>query len=494
MLNAIKNEANGTRTENGAKTLKSSMDYCVDLFATIGALRHASEAEIVNRFIRAYTENPDLAMKILFFARDVRGGLGERKVFRTILKWLACNKASSAKKNLEYIAEYGRFDDLLVLLGTPCEQEAVSLIAETLRADLLAMQENKEVSLLAKWLPSVNTSNAQSVKCAKYLARKLGMSEAQYRKTLSALRAYIKIIENNLREKDYSFDYEKQPGKALFKYRKAFFNHDGERYREFLARVSRGEATLHTGTLALYELIRPLCQLKYDNGWAFPELSEDEISAINTTWNALERNENHENALAVIDTSGSMYWEGNPLPATIALSLGIYFAENNLGAFANHFIEFSEKPQLIEIKGETFADKVRFIETFNEIGNTDIQKVFELVLNAAVKYQVPQEELPKTLYIISDMEFDSCTKGADQTNFEYAKKLFADAGYTLPNVVFWNVQSRHMQQPVRQNEQGVALVSGCTPKLFDMVMSGELDPYAFMIEAVCTERYEKIAA
>ncbi len=492
MLDAIKNEANKTRTENGAMTNKSSTDYCVDLFATIGALRSAEDEEIIHRFIRAYTENPDLAMKILFFARDIRGGLGERRVFRTIIKWLAQNKASSVKRNIEYFAEYGRFDDLLTLLKTPCEAQAVSYIEKTLKADIKAMNENKEVTLLAKWLPSVNASSAETVNQAKYLAKKLGMQQAEYRKTLTALRAYIKIIENNLRKKDYTFDYEKQPSKALFKYRRAFLNNDKERYSAFLERVNTGEAKMNTGTLAPYELVRPLCELGYN--WRHEPVSAQQEAVINTTWNALERKESLENALAVIDTSGSMYWQGNPIPASVALSLGIFFAENNKGAFANHFIMFSENPQLIEIKGETLADKVRFIETFNEIGNTDIQKVFELVLNAAVKNNVPAGELPKTLYIISDMEFDYCTQNAQLTNFEYAKELFEKNGYTLPNVVFWNVQSRNTQQPVTKNEQGVALVSGCTPRLFDMVMSGDLNPYTFMLEAVCDERYEKIAA
>lgn len=492
MLNAIKNEANRTRTENGAATLISTNDHCLDLFATIGALRNANEAEIINRFIRAYAENADLAMKILFFARDIRGGLGERKTFRTILKWLADNETASAKKNIEYIAEYGRYDDLLVLIGTPCENEAISCIGKTLEADINAMHENGEVTLLAKWLPSVNASNAEAVRTAKYLAKKLGMTDAAYRKTLSSLRAYIKIIENNLREKDYTFDYEKQPSKALFKYRRAFIHNDAERYRLFLNRVNNGEAKMNTGTLMPYELIRPLCQMNY--GWTYANVSKEEINAINAAWNALERNENYENSLAIIDTSGSMYWAGDPLPASVAISLGIYFAENNTGAFANHFIEFSDDPRLIEIKGETFVQKVRYIESFNEIGSTNIQKVFELILNAAIKNNVPQSELPKTLYIISDMEFDQCTENAELTNFEYAKKLFEDNGYTLPNLVFWNVQSRNNQQPVKKNEQGVALVSGCTPKIFDMVMSGKPDPYTFMLQAINNERYEKIVA
>ena len=180
-------------------------------------------------------------------ARDVRGGLGERKVFRVCLQWLAHNAPASAKKNIPYVAEFGRWDDLLSLLGTPCERTALELIKKQLESDLNAMDMGDDVSLLAKWLPSVNASNAQTVLYAKRIARYLGMSDAQYRKTLVKLRERIRIIENNLRQKDYSFDYSKQPSKAMFKYRKAFQRNDGERYGEFMNRVTRGEATLHTG-------------------------------------------------------------------------------------------------------------------------------------------------------------------------------------------------------------------------------------------------------
>ena len=342
-----------------------------------------------------------------------------------------------------------------------------------------------DVSLLAKWLPSVNASNVQTVAYAKRIARFLGMSDAAYRKTLAKLRAHIRILENSLREKDYSFDYAKQPSRAMFKYRKAFYRNDGERYGAFLSKVSRGEAQLHTGTLVPYEIVAP---------FFVSRVSDEDAAAIDATWNALEDFTGDENALAVIDGSGSMYCRTNPMPATVALSLGIYFAERNRGAFRNHFITFSEKPQLVEIKGDTILEKLRYCHNFNEIANTNIQKVFELVLNAAVRNGVPQSEMPSTLYIISDMEFDTCAEGADLTNFEYAKKIFAQAGYRLPKVVFWNVQSRNRQQPVTQNEQGVALVSGCTPRIFSMLQRGMLSPLGYMLDILRTERYSKIAA
>ena len=485
MLEKLKNEANRTYTENGAVTYATTYSDCLDLFATIGALRSAGDQEIISRFVRAFTEDPDLALKTLFFARDVRGGLGERKVFRVCLQWLAHNAPVSAKKNIPYIAEFGRWDDLLSLLGTPCEKDALLLIKKQLEADLEAMDMGDDVSLLAKWLPSVNASNAQTVAYAKKIARFLGMTDAAYRKTLVKLRSHIRIIENSLREKDYTFDYAKQPSKAMFKYRKAFYRNDGERYGEFLGKVSRGEAQLHTGTLTPYEIIKPFF---YDH------VDDQEASAIDATWNAQEDFTGDENALVVIDGSGSMYGYGEPIPATVALSLGIYFAERNVGSFRNHFITFSESPQLVEIKGETILEKVRYCRNYNEVANTNLQKVFELILRAAVNNNVPQSEMPSTLYIISDMEFDCCARGAELTNFEYAKKIFAEAGYDLPRVVFWNVQSRNKQQPVTQNEQGVALVSGCSPRIFSMLKSGILSPLGYMLDILGAERYEKIAA
>lgn len=484
MLQNLKFEANKTFTENGAVTYCSTLSDCLDMFATIGATRFSEEKEIINLFIRAYAENSDVAMKLLFYARDIRGGLGERRAFRVILKWLASNFSESLRKNLTYIAEYGRFDDLLVLFDTPLENDMLDLIRKQIYRDLYEAENSGEVSLLGKWLPSVNTSNAEAVKVAKRIAKYLGMSDRDYRKALVKLRERIRIIENNLRERDYTFDYEKQPSKALFKYRDAFIRNDNDRYVKFINKVALGEAKLNTSVLTPYEIITPLL---------FKEVSEAERRSIDATWNSLEDYTSDENSIAVIDGSGSMY-SYNSIPASVALSLGIYFAERNKGAFKNHFITFSENPQLVEIKGRDIAEKVKYCESFNEVANTNIQKVFELILNTAIANSVPQAELPKRLYIISDMEFDYCTKDASCTNFEYAKQLFEDAGYKLPEVVFWNVASRNRQQPVTKNEQGVALISGCTPRLFSMAASGTMNPYTFMLEVVESERYAKIAA
>ncbi len=496
MLEALKKTANKTFTENGAVSNRSTGKACLDLFATIGALRRASDLEIENRFMKAYTEDRDLAMKILFFARDVRGGLGERRVFRVILRWLAFNETGSVLRNLPYVAEYGRWDDVLVLLDTPCRKAALALLKQQFDADLAALEGSGDISLLGKWLPSVNASNRETVILAKMIAKSFGLSDRDYRKALVRLRAQIRILENHLREKDYSFDYAKQPSKAMFKYRKAFLRNDGERYGEFMARVERGEAKLHTGTLLPYEIVEPCLYTggRWSNESFMRPVSEEEKLSLNATWAALEDFATDENALAVVDTSGSMYCQSDPIPASVALSLGLYFAERAKGPYRNHFIEFSARPQLIEIKGETFADRLRYIASFNEVANTNVEAVFDLILAAAVENQVPQSELPAKLYLISDMEFDACVSGAKITNFENAKRRFAAQGYELPQIVFWNVASRHEQQPVTVNDRGVALVSGCSPRIFSMAMEGELNPYDYMLSVVNTERYAPIAA
>lgn len=406
MLNLVKAASNAALTENGAASYLSSGSDCLDLFAGIGALRHETDAEIITRFVRAYTENADLAMKLLFFARDIRGGLGERRVFRTVLLWLAKNEPETVKKNLELVAEYGRWDDVLTLLGTPCEEAMLGLLRRQFAEDMGKLEAGEPVSLLGKWLPSVNASSAQTVRHAKLLAKALGMKAAAYRKALAGLRARIQILENYLREKDYSFDYAGQPSRAMLKYQEAFLRNDGERYKAFLAQVACGERRLHADHVAPYELVEP-----YLDGWSQDEdgfmraITPEEKAVLNATWASLPDFGGDDNALAVVDTSGSMYWGARPLPAAVALSLGLYFAEHNRGHFKNYFIEFSEIPQLIEIKGKSFADRLRYVSTFSEVADTNLEAVFELILDTAVKNHVRQSELPARLIIISDMEF-----------------------------------------------------------------------------------------
>ena len=487
MLNALTYEANLTHTENGAVTHRSSGSDCLDFFAVCGALRHVDENEIVRKFMRAYAEDPDTAMKALFHARDIRGGLGERRLFRCILRYLAYTRTSSVLKNLPLIAEYGRFDDLLILLGSPCENELIRYLRAQLDADLAAMEAGDGCSLLAKWLPSVNTSSHKSRETAKKLCRLLGMREKEYRQTLAKLRAHIDIVESRLCRKDYTFDYDQVPAGALFKYREALLRNDGERYKEYLAAVREGRAKMNTGTLYPYQIVRS----------AMKEYDEENIRSLDTTWNALPDYCDGRNAIAVIDGSGSMYCDygSGMMPITVALSLGIYFAEHNRGRFRNRFITFSQTPRFVKIKGDTIAEKVRYCMSFDEVANTNLYEVFRLILHATVRYNIPQEELPELLYIISDMEFDAATGGAnDTTVHQKAKKLYDKYGYKLPQVVYWNVCSRNEQVPVTMSESGTALVSGSSPILFRHMMEMDITPFTMMEQILGSERYAPISA
>ena len=357
-----------------------------------------------------------------------------------------------------------------------------------------ALESGEPVSLLGKWLPSVNATNADTIAKGKKVAKYLKLRPVEYRKALTALRKRIHILENNLRIKEYNFDYAKLPSKAMYKYRAAFLRNDEARYHEFLNKVEKGEAQMHTDSLTPYDIVASV--LDNSSRWK-PDVkaaNAQERKALDVTWKALPDYTCGENALVVVDGSGSMYGYGNPMPAAVALSLGIYFAERNRGQFQNHFITFSEHPRLVKIKGNDIVDKVMYCESYNECANTNIEAVFRLILTAAKIHQVPQEEMPSRIYIVSDMEFDYCAENASLTNFQNMEQMYRKAGYKLPEVVFWNVDSRNTQQPVTKNQQGVALVSGCTPRLFEMLAGGNLSPYACMMDILNRDRYKDIVA
>ena len=491
ILDLLKRSSDVTHTENGAKTFSTSRSDCLDLFFKAGAMRNAGEEEIRTAVDRAFAEDADKTMKIIFFARDVRGGLGERRFFRTAMKYLADSHPESVKKNISLISEYGRFDDLISLMDTGCEGEAVACIRDQLDMDMEGMKNEQPISLLAKWLPSVNTSSRETVLAGKRLCKRLAMSERDYRKTLSSLRRYIDITENRLRTRDYTFDYSKQPAGAMFKYRQAFMRNDWERYSQFLDLVNKGEKKMNASTLYPYEIVRAVLQNQ--------KISPEERLSLDVSWKELSKANpvaGNANALAVVDGSGSMTWgTGDLRPIDAALSLGIFFGENTRGAFKNHFITFSSRPKLVEIKGNDITDKVRYCAGFNEVANTDLEAVFDLILSAAVENRLKQEEIPGRLYIISDMEFDRCVEGGNsETMFTAMKQKYSRYGYALPEVVFWNVNSRSDNIPVQLTQTGAALVSGNSPAVFNMVTSGGISPEKIMNDILSRERYRAVAA
>lgn len=470
-LNDLEIETSVTETENGGRALSSTGDGLLNLFAVLGALR-SRPYDVIEKFDDAYNEDADLATKMVFYGRDVRGGLGERTVGRLMLHRLAEINPDVVNCNIHNIVEYGRWDDLFVLFDTECENAMLNTISNQLSADLIAMREDKPVSLLAKWMPSINTSSRNTVALAAKLARALKMTPATYRKNLSKLRHYIDVVEVKMSANEWGkIDYERVPSKAMSNYDNTFENHDSVRFLNYLNDVKEGKAKINVSTLYPYDIIE-----KLDN-------STNDTCELQ--WKALPNYvEGDNNFLVMADVSGSMY--GRPMATSVGLA--IYFAERNHGEYAGKFMTFTNDPHLVTIKGNTLADKYRSVT--KEVGySTNLEKAFDAVLNTAVRTHCSQGELPKALIVISDMEIDAWN-GGSLTFTEEMRKRFADAGYEMPKLVYWNVDSRHDTFLASKNDPNTILVSGQSASTFKNLIKGiECSAFEIMEQTLNDERY-----
>ena len=461
-------------TENGDQAFKSTGSACLDYFSLAGAMRFNLK-HALTLFMKSYFENPLLTIKILFYIRDIRGGLGERCIFRSTFNALANMYPEVALQLLKYIPEYGRYDDLLVCLTTPLKEEVIEFIRKQLAEDLENKKNNRPISLLAKWLPSINTSSDESRKFAIILSKGLQMSKEEYRKMLSTLRKGI-IIENNLREKDYTFEYNTIPGCAMFKYKESFIRNDKIRYENYLDEVNNGKTKMNTKNLYPYEIIRDLGKHQ----------SKSALKSLDTMWKNFDRNEISSKTIVVRDGSGSMCDFHLVSAIDVATSLAILFAEQLTGEFKNKFITFSSKPKIVEIKGETIYEKYNFINSFCDYTNTNIEKVYTLILNTYKHKEFKKEDALDRIVIISDMEFD-CLEDNSKSTFEYFKDEFSKLGFEIPELVFWNVRARNIHFPAL-NEYNVKLVGGSSPKIIDEIIKNKgMTAYDYMIE--CLNKY-----
>ena len=369
-INITKEQLNKAFTENGDIAYATSFSACLDYFALAGAMRFNYD-KALSSFIKAFYEDKLIAIKILFYLRDIKEGLGERNLFRFTFNTLCNFYPEVAKQLLKYIPVYGRYDDLLVALNTPVESEVIALIKKQLDEDVKNKKEGKSISLISKWLPSINTSSQEARSMANRLCYLLDIDKASYRKMLAFLRKGL-IIENNLREKDYTFDYSKIPSNAMFFYKNAFLRNDNERYYQFIDDVSNGRKTMNAKTLYPYQVVRNI----FDK-----DVSDEQRKILNTTWESLKGEEISSKTIVVRDGSGSMYDYLNPSANDVASSLAILFAERLTGEFHNKFITFSTRPQLVELVDGDIVDKCYQLENYAEIGNTNIKKVYDLILN-----------------------------------------------------------------------------------------------------------------
>lgn len=497
----LEDELNYTTTENGAVALKSTKSGLLDAFGTLGAMRTNDEAEIIKTFNLAFAEDKELAMKLLFYIRDIRGGQGERRVFRVIMNYLAKNKPEVVIKNLDNFAFYGRYDDLLCLLDTPVERNVLGYINDTLKSDLISVNNGGAPSLMAKWLPSVNgVKNTRKV--ALKIVNGLNMSEREYRKTLSKLRKALDIVETKLCEKRYEdIDFSKLPSKAQMLYRELFMKHAEERYLEYLKQLSEGKAKINAGALLPVDIVGKVLR-DYDVSLANRYLYDAMWKNLPNWFEGKE-----ETGLCVVDVSGSMY--GTPIE--VAISLGLYCADKANGVFKDKFITFSENPRLVKVQGEDIVDKVTNTKNEDWGYNTDFNKVLQLILDTAIKNNCSQSDLPNKLYVISDMQFDAANGTGNTLHRDWAKK-FAEHGYEMPAIVYWNVDTRKCGMfQVDKNGTNVAMVSGYSPVLFKNVIEGteyvetvnekgekvvkqQIDPVTVMLTTLQNERYDRVVA
>lgn len=494
-------------TENGAVGYKTSGKALCDLNFAISSLRGADDTKIIKMFQDAYAEDPVVAIKWLFFARDIRGtGAGERKLFRVILKWLAKIRPEVVEKLVPIVAEYGRYDDLWVLAETKAWNSVIDLVAKQLTDDLKAMDEGKGITLLAKWMPSINTSSPATKTLAKKLRQALGMDEKTYRKTLSSLRAYGNVLEVKISAKNWAeIVYDNVPSQANLKYKNAFLRNDEARRREWLGKLEKGEAKINASTNFPCDIVQ-----KYSSGHYGVKDIDQTLEAM---WKALPNIAINGNVLAICDGSGSMMsriGNTNLTALDVCNSLGIYCAEHCTGPFKDKYITFSERPQYVDMsKAKTLKEKIEIALKHDEVANTNLKAVFDLVLKTAIDNNLKQADIP-TLVILSDMEVDQgCDFGCGSSyrywngpNYSASKQALMKkiqqrwnaAGYVLPRLVWWNINSRTGTIPMQQNpETGMILCSGYSQTQFKMIASNKMDPYEVLLEALDCERYNKIS-
>ena len=476
-MNGLIDANNYGLTANGAVAHKTTKSAVLDMFALCGAYRNRADADCILMFKNAVEEDMTLALKCLFYLRDCRGGQGERRFFRVCFRWLANQYPEAARRNLENVSEYGRWDDLIYsTIGTKVEMDTISIIEKQFRLDLKC----KTPSLLAKWLPSENASAKETKRMGNVIRCAFGMTHKEYRQALSLLRTRINIVEKLMsqnRWKDIEFD--KIPSKAGLVYRNAFARRDiiAKKYEAF----AKDENTkVNADTLYPYEIVRK----------AYQAYNEIDRMMIEKYWeNQIDVLEGKPcKMLCVCDTSGSM----RGVPLDMAIGLSMYCAERIGGPFKNHYISFSSRPQLIKIEGVDFVDKVLRIYRTNLCENTDIAATFDMLKKIALTSD--SEDIPEVICIISDMQIDYMThprwnNDVTMTEMERIRKDWEQSGLKCPRLVYWNVNAS--QDTILDMGPNVSFVSGSSPMTFKQVVTG-VTGWDLMIQTICAPRYEAV--
>jgi hypothetical protein len=475
---AMREENKFTRTENGAVALNTTSNALLDLFGTIGALRDADTNRIETLFAEAYKQDAIFATKIVFYARDIRGGLGERKTFRTLIRYMSEKHPEAIRPNLDLIGVFGRYDDMYELIGTPLESDMWAAMKKQFEEDLKNMNDGNAISLLAKWIKTADASSPATRKLGILTAQKLGYPVYNFKRIVRNMRKQIGVVESLMSAGRWDeIKYSEVPSRAMMIYRKAFMKHDEQRFSDFINKAEKGEVKINASTLFPYDIVE---KFMYGN---------ESSKVLEAQWKALpDYVEKGTNALIMADVSGSMY--GRPMATSIGLA--IYFAERNTGAYHNLFMTFSGEPETVILKGETLKQKIRNVGKAKWGMNTDLKAAFDRVLEIAEDNHVAPEEMPKAIVVISDMEIDRCGN-KDWSFYDKMAAKFAKHGYVIPNIIFWNVNSRHDVFHADSSRKGVQLASGQSVTVFKQILQNlGYNPVEAMENTINSDRYSCI--
>ena len=498
---AMYREGTHKLTENGAFAYDSTAQGALlDLFSQVGALRPRTETEIASKFAAAFREDALLATKMMFYTGDIReGGLGERRTFRVCLRWLAENRPDIVNKNMTLIPFFNRFDTLFTLVGTDCEKAMWELVAKTLTEDVKAMKastDRKHVpcSLLAKWMPSENTSSAKTRALANKAIKALKLTPRTYRRMLSALRKHIGVTECKMSAGEWtSIEYAKVPSYAMHNYGSAFAKHDYERFDAYLKSVSKGETKINSSVLFPYDLVEKY--LGYHGygciraGDTYVAGKEDAV--VEAQWRALPNYLTKPvNAIVMADVSASM--SGRPMATSIGLA--IYLAQHNVGAYRNMYLTFTDNPHFINIPdGASLLECVQKVASAGVGYSTNLEAAFNKILDTAVFYKIPKNQMPKTLVVISDMEIDHYMRPGRHWDFlKVMEARFNAKGYALPKIVMWNVNAR--KDTVLSQDEHTIFISGQSASSFKTLCQNldGVTAYELMLQVLNGPAYAKV--
>lgn len=499
---AMENKSNWKLTENGAPARTTTGNSLIDLFAVIGAMRERKESDIISMWESAYHENPELAVRMIFYAGDIRGiGLGERRTFRILIKHLANNHPSVMRKNIENIPYYNRWDSLYELVATPCEPDMWNLVRVQWLIDLGNMQLGKPISLMAKWLASVNASSKKTCMLGRKTARELGITQQWYRRALSKLRAYLKVVEKSMSAQEWAtIEYSAVPSYAMKNYSKAFARHDRDRFSNYKENLEQkiadgtiSQKDIKSATLFPYDLVRKY--IDNDSEFWFRGSYIGRYDTITEAqWKALPDYLDEEaNVVVMADVSGSMY-SPNYQPISASLGLALYFAERNKGIYHNKYMTFTDRPSFLTInENASLRDQLTQAWSAGVVYSTNLERAFTYILNTAIGNDVKPEEMPKALVVVSDMEIDPFFGGQGLDFLEKMTRRFRNAGYSMPKVLFWNVEGRNSTFHAKYTNPNVVFASGYSASAFTSIVKGiNKTAYEVMYDTLMDAQYDRV--